>query len=391
MNTLFENTRIAFASKTDAELRKSFVLFKLISSPFLTKVGTAFIYFLLKVGFPISFMFRKTMFNHFCVGTTLEESLVAVKKLRNSNINSCLNYSVEGIDSEVGFDKTLNEILRTMDASSPEAGTSFAVFKPTGYGSMVLFEKVSSKKPLSSEETQAWKRIKKRFHRSCKRAAQRNLKLLIDAEESWIQPALDILLEEMMATYNQKKIVVYATLQLYLSSRLPYLKSLIEKSEKEGYQIGVKLVRGAYIEKETIRALEQNYPNPVCPSKEATDNNFDNALKILLENLDKAAVFVGSHNEASTLKAIQQMNQNGIAANHPCIFFAHLFGMSDNISYNLSDQGYNVVKYLPFGPVKKVIPYLIRRAEENSSIANQTSREMELLHLEIKRRKQAQN
>ena len=213
---------------------------------------------------------------------------------------------------------------------------------------------------------------------------------MIDAEESWIQPALDLLLEEMMATYNQKEVVVYATLQLYLSERLPYLKTLIEKSKKEGYQIGVKLVRGAYIEKETARALDRKLPNPVCHSKKATDQNFDNGLQLLLENLDQAAVFVGSHNELSTLKAMEQMKQNGIASNHPRVCFAHLFGMSDNISYNLSDQGYNVVKYLPYGPIKKVIPYLIRRAEENSSIASQTSREMELLRSEIKRRKQVQ-
>ena len=390
MKSLFENTQIAFASKSDAELKKSFVLFKLISSPVLTKVGSAFIQFLIKVGLPINFLVRKTMFDHFCVGTTLEESEITVKKLRANDIDSCLNFSIEGINSESGFDATLNEILRTMAASSPDAGTPFAVFKPTGYGATALFEKVSAKLPLSTEENKAWGRVKERFHSSCKKAVQRNLKLLIDAEESWIQPALDLLLEEMMATYNQKEVVVYATLQLYLSERLPYLKTLIEKSKKEGYQIGVKLVRGAYIEKETARALDRKLSNPVCPSKEATDQNFDNGLQLLLENLDQAAVFVGSHNELSTLKAMEQMKQNGIASNHPRVCFAHLFGMSDNISYNLSDHGYNVVKYLPYGPVKKVIPYLIRRAEENSSIASQTSREMELLRSEIKRRKQVQ-
>ena len=390
MNSLFENTRIAFASKNDAELRKSFVLFKLLSNSFLTKVGTSCIEFLLKLGLPINFLLRKTMFDQFCVGTTLEESQTVVQKLKANKIDSCLNYSIEGIDSEVGFDQTLKQILQTIEASSVEKGTSFAVIKPTGFGPTTLFEKVSSKATLSSEEQQAWDRVKDRFQQSCKKGLACNIKLLIDAEESWIQPALDDLVEELMAGYNKEEIMVYATIQLYLSERLPYLKSLLEKSKKEAYQIGVKLVRGAYIEKETARANLKQYANPVCSSKEATDRNFDQGLQLLLENLDQAAVFVGSHNEASTLKALEQMKQANIATNHPRVCFAHLYGMSDYISYNLSDQGYNVVKYLPYGPIKKVVPYLIRRAEENSSIANQTSRELELIRKEIKRRKHVQ-
>ena len=390
MNNLFENTRIAFASKTDAELKKSFVLFKLLSNSFLTKVGTVCIEFLLKLGLPINFLLRKTMFDQFCVGTTLEESQTVVQKLKAKKIDSCLNYSIEGIDSEVGFDQTLNQILKTLDASSVEKGTSFTVIKPTGFGSTTLFEKVSCKAALNSEELHAWGRVKDRFHQTCKKGVARGIKLLVDAEESWIQPALDDLLEELMARYNKEEIMVYATIQLYLSERLPYLKSLLEKSTKEGYPIGVKLVRGAYLEKETARAKQKQYANPVCPSKEATDRNFDQGLLLLLENLDQAAVFVGSHNEASTLKALEQMEQVGIASNHPRVCFAHLYGMSDYISYNLSNQGYNVVKYLPYGPIKKVVPYLIRRAEENSSIANQTSREMELIRKEIKRRKHLQ-
>jgi proline dehydrogenase len=389
MNGLFENTKIAFASRSDAELKKSLLLLKLISSSFLNKAGTAVIKFLLMLRLPINFLMRRTMFDHFCGGTTLEESQAVVQKLNADNIDSCLNYSIEGINSEAGFDRTLEEILRTIEASSPELGSSFAVFKPTGYGSTKLFEKVSRKEPLTSDEVEAWKRVKQRFHLSCEKAVERNLKLLIDAEESWIQPALDDLLEEMMATYNQDQVVVYATVQLYLKERLPYLKKLIESSRKAGYQIGIKLVRGAYLEKETNRSLEHNAPNPLCPSKEATDINFDKGLELILGHLDHAAVFIGSHNEASTLKALKQMKNTGIPENHPRVCFAHLFKMSDNISYNLSNKGYNVVKYLPFGPVNKVIPYLIRRAEENTSVANQTTREIELIKTELKRRKQA--
>lgn len=389
MNSLFENTKTAFASKTDAELKKSYLLFKLISNAFLTKVGTACVEFLLKIGIPINYLLRKTMFDHFCVGTTLEESQIVVQRLKKSKIDSCLNYSIEGINSEAGFDQTLDQILKTLEASSAEKGTSFAVIKPTGFGATALFEKVSNKRSLTSEEQEAWERIKDRFRQSCDKGLERNIKILIDAEESWIQPALDDLLEELMAHYNQKEVLVYATIQLYLSERLPYLKTLLEKSKKAGYLIGVKLVRGAYIEKETARAKQFNTPNPVCQSKEATNLNFDQGLQLLLENLDQAAVFVGSHNEESTLKAIEQMNQTGIATDHPRVCFAHLYGMSDYISYNLSDQGYNVVKYLPYGPIKKVVPYLIRRAEENSSIASQTSRELDLIRKEMKRRKQA--
>ena len=390
MNSLFENTEVAFASKTDTELKKSYLLFKLISNNFLTKIGTTCVEFLLKLGVPINFFLRKTMFDHFCVGTTLEESQIVVQKLKKSKIDSCLNFSIEGINSETGFDQTLEQILKTLEASSVEKGTSFAVIKPTGFGSTALFEKVSSKEDLNSEEQQAWERIKNRFRKSCNKGVERNIKILIDAEESWIQPALDELLEEFMAHYNQEEVMVYATIQLYLSKRLPYLKSLLEKSKKTGYQIGIKLVRGAYLEKETARAKLFKTPNPVCPSKEATNLNFDLGLELLLKNLDHAAVFVGSHNEESTLKAMELMKQSGIATNHLRVCFAHLYGMSDYISYNLSDQGYNVVKYLPYGPIKKVVPYLIRRAEENSSIANQTSREIELIRKEIKRRKQAQ-
>ncbi len=387
MNTLFDNTQIAFASKTDADLKKTYILFKLMSSSFLTKIGTRFILFCLKIGAPIKGLIHKTMFNYFCVGTTLEEAKTAVLKLRKSNISSVLNYSVEGVNSELGFNQCLTEILRTMDASSSEEGIPFAVFKPTGYGDITLFEKVSAKKKLTHEEKQAWNNVKERFHKSCQKAAEQNLKILIDAEESWIQPALDSLLEEMMVTYNKTEIVVFATIQMYLSERFPYLISLIEKSKKEKFQIGVKLVRGAYIKKETLRANQLKLPNPVCPSKEITDNNFDKGVELLFKNLNHAAVFIGSHNEASTLKAISLMKQMNIPKNHPHVFFSHLFGMSDNMSYNLSNSGYNVIKYLPFGPLKKVIPYLIRRADENSSVANQTSRELELIRTEIKRRK----
>jgi len=388
MNSIFENTRVAFASKTDLELRKSYWLFRLIASPLLNKIGRLSVQILLKLRAPTEGLIRSTMFSHFCVGTTLEESQLVVKKLKKINVDSCLNYSIEGVKSEIGFEKSLDQILKILEISDPNLGTPFVVLKPTGFGAISLFKKVSESIKLSSSEIEAWERVKKRFQICCDKAVQRNLKILVDAEESWIQPALDHLVEDLMETYNKKNIIVYATIQMYLSNRLPYLKSLLIKAKKTGYQLGIKLVRGAYIEKETAYAQINKLPNPVCPSKETTDTNFDRALGLLLKNLSNVAVFVGSHNEESTLKALHQMETQEIAKNHPRICFAHLYGMSDNISFNLADQGYNVVKYLPYGPIKRVVPYLIRRAEENSSIANQTSREMELIQKEIKRRKQ---
>ncbi|MGB2502061.1 MAG: proline dehydrogenase family protein [Flavobacteriaceae bacterium] len=390
MNSIFENTRIAFASKTDLELRKSYWLFRLIGSPLLNKIGTLSVQILLKLRVPIEGIIRTTMFNHFCVGTSIEESQIVVKNLKKINVDSCLNYSIEGVKSEIGFEKSLDQILKIIEISDPNLGTPFVVLKPTGFGAISLFKKVSENIELSAEEKEAWQRTRKRFDSCCEKAVERNLKILVDAEESWIQPALDELVEDLMETYNNDKIVVYATIQMYLSNRLPYLKTLLKKAKKAGYQPGIKLVRGAYIEKETAYAQINQLPNPVCPSKEETDKNFDKALNLVLKNLADVAVFVGSHNEESTLKALHQMEVQDIAKDHPRICFAHLFGMSDNISFNLADQGYNVVKYLPYGPIKKVVPYLIRRAKENSSIANQTSREMELIQNEIKRRKQTQ-
>ena len=307
MNSIFENTRIAFASKTDLELRKSYWLFRLIGSPLLNKIGTLSVQILLKLRAPIEGLIRTTMFNHFCVGTTIEESQIVVKKLKKINVDSCLNYSIEGVKSEIGFEKSLDQILKIIAISDPNLGTPFVVLKPTGFGAISLFKKVSENIELSTEEKEAWVRIRKRFDSCCEKAVKRNLKILVDAEESWIQPALDELVEDLMETYNKNNIVVYSTIQMYLSNRLLYLKSLLKKAKKAGYQLGVKLVRGAYIEKETAYAQINQLPNPVCPSKEATDKNFDDALNLLLKNIADVAVFVGSHNEESTLKAVDQM------------------------------------------------------------------------------------
>ena len=390
LNTLFDNTQTAFKLKSDSELERAYFLFKMISIEPLVRIGTAATNFALKAHLPVEGLIRSTVFDHFCGGVNEVDCIPKISEMYKSGVYSVLDYSVEGKVDEAQFDLALQKTLELITFSKNNKAMPIAVFKPTGFGRLKIYQKVSDKISLSASEKEEWYRIKKRFDLVCASGNLNKIKILIDAEESWIQPALDDLVEELMACYNKEEIMVYATIQLYLSERLPYLKSLLEKSKKEAYQIGVKLVRGAYIEKETARANLKQYANPVCSSKEATDCNFDQGLQLLLENLDQAAVFVGSHNEASTLKALEQMKQANIATNHPRVCFAHLYGMSDYISYNLSDQGYNVVKYLPYGPIKKVVPYLIRRAEENSSIANQTSREMELIRKEIKRRKHLQ-
>ncbi|MCJ7466064.1 MAG: proline dehydrogenase family protein, partial [Maribacter sp.] len=263
----------------------------------------------------------------------------------------------------------------------------FAVFKPTGYGRFLLFEKIGEGKSLTKAEQAEWDRVVARFDVTCKKAFDLDVSLLIDAEESWMQDAADSLVEEMMRKYNTKKAVVFNTLQMYRWDRMDYLKNLHEKAKKEGFKIGMKLVRGAYMEKENERAEEKEYPTPICASKEATDDNFDMAISYMVDHLDTISLFAGTHNEKSCYKLMELMQTKRIAPSNPRIWFGQLYGMSDHITFNLAKKGYNVAKYLPFGPVRDVMPYLIRRAEENTSVAGQTSRELSLLKKERKRRK----
>jgi proline dehydrogenase len=277
--------------------------------------------------------------------------------------------------------------LKTIVFAQERKAIPFAVFKPTGLGRIDLYEKVGAGKPLSEGEQKEWYRVMERFDTVCKAAFDRDVALLIDAEESWMQDAADNLIEQMMLQYNQKKAIIYNTLQLYRHDRLDYLKSLHERAKKHGFHIGMKLVRGAYMEKEHARAKEQGYPTPICASKEATDALYDETVRYMMTHIDQMAIFAGTHNELSSYKLMQQMAECGIANQDPRVCFGQLFGMSDHISFNLANAGYNVAKYLPFGPVRDVMPYLIRRAEENTSVAGQTNRELDLLKRERSRRK----
>lgn len=387
MEKIFNNTEVAFSLKTDTELDRAYFLFKMIASEPLVRIGTAVTNFAIKAHLPVEGLIRATVFDHFCGGTTEVDCLSVVDKMFTKGVSSVLDYSVEGKEEEAQFDAALNMTLKTVDFAKERQAIPFAVFKPTGLGRIALYEKVGLKHPLTEAERAEWSRVQERFDIICKTAHEKDVALLIDAEESWMQDAADAIVEEMMRRYNQKKAIVFNTLQLYRWDRMDYLKQLHAKAETDGFYIGMKLVRGAYMEKENDRAQQHGYPTPICRDKAATDANYDTAVDYMMTHLARMAIFAGTHNEESSYKLMACMEQKGIAKNDPRIWFGQLYGMSDNISYNLAAHGYNVAKYLPFGPVRDVMPYLIRRAEENTSVAGQTSRELNLLKTERERRK----
>lgn len=387
MEKIFNNTQVAFALKTDTELDRAYFLFKMIDSEPLVRIGTAVTNFALKAHLPVEGLIRATVFDHFCGGTTEEDCLTVVDKMYTKGVSSVLDYSVEGKEEEEQFDAALEMTLKTVEFAKERKAIPFAVFKPTGLGRFYLYEKIGEKQALTDEEQKEWNRVVARFDLICKTAHEKNVALLIDGEESWMQDAADDLVTEMMRKYNKEKAIVFNTLQLYRWDRLDYLKRLHEQAKTEGFYIGMKLVRGAYMEKENKRAEEKGYPTPICESKNATDINYDVTMAYMMDHLDSMSIFAGTHNEESSYKVMELMQQKGIAKNDDRIWFGQLYGMSDNISYNLAEHGYNVAKYLPFGPVRDVMPYLIRRAEENTSVAGQTSRELNLLKTEKDRRK----
>ena len=387
MEKLFNNTQVAFALKTDTELDRAYFLFKLIANEPLVRIGTAVTNFAIKAHLPVEGLIRATVFDHFCGGTTEEDCLSVVDSMYTKGVSSVLDYSVEGKEAENQFDAALQMTLKTVEFAKEKNAIPFAVFKPTGIGRIDLYVKVGEKKELTQSEQDEWNRVVARFDLICKTAHEKDVALLIDSEESWMQDAADDVVTEMMHKYNKEKAIVFNTLQMYRWDRLDYLKKLHEIAKSEGFFIGMKLVRGAYLEKENKRAEEKGYPTPICASKQVTDENYDASVVYMMEHLDRMSIFAGTHNEESTYKLMELMQHKGIASNDTRVWFGQLYGMSDNISYNLAEKGFNVAKYLPFGPVRDVMPYLIRRAEENTSVAGQTNRELNLLKTERKRRK----
>lgn len=386
-NQLFENTQVAFQLKSDSELERAYFLFKMISHEPLVRIGTAATNFALKAHLPVEGLIRSTVFDHFCGGVNEEDCLHVIDKMYECGVSSVLDYSVEGKETETQFDAAMEKTLKIIRFSDDRQAMPIAVFKPTGFGRFYLYEKKSDGKPFTEAEAAEWERVVARFHAVCKLGMEKDVEILIDGEESWMQGAADILVTEMMRQYNQEKAIVYNTLQLYRWDRLDYLKALHQQAKAEGFKLGVKIVRGAYMEKERQRAEEKGYKSPICESKFETDRNFNETMKYILENIKDISVFIGTHNEDSNYLAIKMMKDLSIAKNDNNVWFGQLYGMSDHISFNLAAEGYNVAKYVPFGPVKDVMPYLIRRAEENTSVAGQTSRELNLLKTERKRRK----
>ena len=386
-SSLFENTENAFALKSDSELERAYFLFKMISKQPLVRLGTAATRFALKASLPVEGLIRSTVFDHFCGGVNEQDCMTTIDKLFEANVASVLDYSVEGKEDDAAFDECMEKVVSLTKFAQHKEAMPISVFKPSGVGRFAIWQKVTEKQTLTAQEEEEWNRIKERVNTICKTAYETDVEILIDGEESWMQDAADHLVAEMMFIYNKEKPIVYNTLQCYRHDRLDYLKELHKNAQQRGYKIGVKIVRGAYMEKEETRAKEMGYPTPICHSKAETDANFNNTMRYILRHIDDISVFLGTHNEASSLLAIELMEEYGISKSDERVWFGQLYGMSDHISFNLAKNGYNVAKYMPFGPVKDVMPYLIRRAEENTSVAGQTNRELELLKTEKKRRK----
>ena len=383
----FDNTQKAYQLKTDRDLQKAYYLFLLFSNEKLVSIGSFVTRLILKMKLPVSYIFKITFFSQFCAGLNKKESLKAVDSLKSYKILSYLHYAVEAVKTEKGMEISKNNTLKTLSFSKENKALPFSVFKATSLGPIKLFEKKSEGISFTDSERIEWERIQLRIDACCEAAKQIGVKMLIDAEESWIQPAIDEIAESLMEKYNKKTPVIYTTLQMYRKDRMIYMKNLYNKATKRDFKIGIKLVRGAYIEKENLKAYKLGKPSPICESKELTDQNFNNGIDYMLSKLNIGSLFMGSHNEQSILRVTEWMSQNKISKKHPHIWFSQLYGMADHISFNLASSGYQVVKYVPYGPVNEVIPYLIRRAEENTSIRGQTPRELSLIKKELKRRK----
>ncbi|WP_445736547.1 proline dehydrogenase family protein [Mariniflexile sp.] len=386
-NPIFDNTEIAFALKNDSEMERAYFLFKMISIEPLVRIGAAATNFALKAHLPIEGLIRSTVFDHFCGGVNEEDCLPVINKMYEKGVSSVLDFSVEGKESEKEFDHARDVTLKIIEFCKEIKAIPIAVFKPSGFGRLYLYKKVSKGGTLTDKEQEEWHQVVKRYDMVCKKAKASNVAILIDAEESWMQDAVDALVTQMMEKYNTEKPIVFNTLQMYRHDRLAFLNNEHKKAKEAGYFVGYKLVRGAYMEKENERAQEKGYESPICKNKAAADENFNSGLKYMIDNLEDMSVFAGTHNEESSYLLMDLMEEKGLENNDPRVWFGQLYGMSDHISFNLANKGYNVAKYVPFGPVKDVMPYLIRRAEENTSVAGQTGRELALLTKEKNRRK----
>ena len=382
----FENTEIAFRHSSNSDLKRAYWLFRVINVNFLVKIGPPFTNFAMKIGLPIKGLIKATIFKHFCGGETIHECDKAIKNLYEGGVGTILDYAVEGEDDEQVFDNTRDEIVRTIEAATVNKAIPLTVFKMTGVSRFSLLEKLDAGDELSAAETEEWQRVQARVLAICEKAHSVGITVMIDAEETWIQNTLDLLVLNMMRRFNSEKAIVYHTYQLYRTDKLASLKSDHEIAVKEGFILGAKLVRGAYMEKERKRAEEKGYPSPIQPDKQSTDRDYDASLEYCTDHVNTIAFVAGTHSEESCRLLADLLNKKGIDHKNRHVYFSQLLGMSDNLSFNLANANYNVAKYVPYGPIKAVLPYLFRRAQENTAIAGQMSRELSLIVKEMRRR-----
>lgn len=384
----FNNTEIAFSSKTRGELRNAYWLFSTIKYPFLVQTAKVATHIALKIHFPLAWAVKPTLYKQFVGGENLEDCTKAMEHLRQFNVKSTLDYSAEGEKTPAGIQATFKETLRSIDFAKENPNIAYAVFKPSTITTDELLAKASEKKEeLTIEEVKAFREFRERFMAFCQRAYDNQVRILVDAEDYCFQDAIDELTDEAMRKFNKERAIVFATLQMYRHDRMPYLRRIYADALEKDYYPGIKFVRGAYMEEERARAAALGYPDPICKDKQATDDNYDEGVQFVVDHIDRMELFMGTHNEESNYKLARLMDEKGLKRDNPRIFFSQLLGMSDNISFNLAHAGYNVTKYVPYAKVRDVLPYLIRRAEENTSVAGQTGRELRMLQVELDRRK----
>lgn len=381
------NTEIAFARLSDRQLQQAFWLFKIIGNPFLVRIGPHLASVALKLRLPVRSLIKKTIFGQFCGGETIEECRVRIQELANNGIGAILDYACEGVHSEEDFDHVVEETKRTIDLAASDKAFPFAVFKPTGVARFALLEKKDRKLDLTAAERAEFQRVEARFEELARYAEKRNVRLMVDAEESWIQDSVDQIVRNLMREVNRERAILYNTFQMYRRDRLDYLKQCYGDAAANNYFLGVKLVRGAYLEKENARAKALSYRSPLHSSKEASDQDYNMALRYCMEHRDRIALCAGTHNDRSTKLLTQLMAEYGAEKDDENIYFSQLLGMSDHLTFNLAHEGYRVCKYVPYGPLENLLPYLSRRAQENSSIKGQSSRELSLIFEEMQRRK----
>ena len=393
MNISFDNTENAFAYKSDKDLKGARLLFRTMGYPWFVQLGTRLTPFIMKTGLPVHGLIRKTIFRQFVGGETLEQTAEVGDILGKYGVDVILDYGVEGKEGEASFDHATDEFIRVIQYAATKGNIPFISVKVTGIARFALLQTLDEAPRLRSgihdheDQIQEWDRVRERMYSICEAAAERGIGVLVDAEESWIQDPVDRLTMEMMALFNKETVIVYNTIQLYRHDRLHFLQMSHRIAKEQGFLLGVKLVRGAYMEKERARAAQRKGVSPIQPDKESTDRDYNTAVSYCIDHLDEISVIVASHNEESNLRAAKLLDEKGINHHHPHIHFSQLYGMSDNITFNLAKEGFSVSKYLPFGPIRDVIPYLMRRAQENSSVSGQTGRELSLINKELARRK----